>query len=147
LEEAEEEQGIAHVFADFIERLLIERKNPMPILGDGEQVRCFTWIDDVASAIAAYLDDPRTSGESFNLGNPQPVTMKELAQKIFDMGRRSGFDIPGERLEFDHIPIYGDDVRIRVPDIEKARSVLGWEPTVTLDEALEICLDRIGSRV
>jgi UDP-glucose 4-epimerase len=147
LEEAEGEQGIAHVFADFIERLLVERRNPMPIFGDGEQIRCFTWIDDVASAIAAYLDDPRTSGESFNLGNPQPVTMKMLAQKIFNMGQRRGFDIPGERLEFEHMPIYGDDVRIRVPAIEKAQSVLGWQPTISLDEALDICLERIGSRV
>lgn len=141
LEEAEEEQGIAHVFADFIQRLLIEKRNPLPILGDGEQIRCFTWIDDVASAIATHLDDPRTSGEAFNLGNPQPMTMKELAQKIFDLGKKRGFDIPGEELEFDHRPIYGDDVRIRVPSVEKARSVLGWEPKVLVDQALEICLD------
>jgi UDP-glucose 4-epimerase len=147
LEEGEEEQGIAHVFADFVQRLLIEKKNPLPIFGDGEQVRCFTWIDDVASAIATYLEDPRTSGEAFNLGNPRPVTMKELAQSIFDLGRQRGFDIPGERLEFDHVPIYGDDVRIRIPSIEKARSVLGWEPTVMLDEALEMCLDHVVSRV
>ena len=45
------------------------------------------------------------------------------------------------------MPIYGDDVRIRVPAIEKARSVLGWQPTISLDEALEICLERIGSKV
>jgi UDP-glucose 4-epimerase len=147
LEEAEEEQGIAHVFADFIQRLLVEGKNPMPIFGDGEQVRCFTWIDDVASAIATHLDDPRTSGESFNLGNPHPVTMKELAQKIFAFGKSRGFEIPGEILEFEHIPIYGDDVRIRIPAIEKARSLLGWKPTISLDEALEMCIDRISSRV
>jgi UDP-glucose 4-epimerase len=147
LEEAEEEQGIAHVFADFIQRLLIEKRNPMPIFGDGEQIRCFTWIDDVASAIADYLEDPRTSGEAFNLGNPHPTSMKELAQKIFDLGQKRGFDIPGERLEFDHVPIYGDDVRIRIPAIEKARSVLGWEPIVTLEEALEMCVDRVVSKV
>ena len=147
LEVAEEEQGIAHVFADFIERLLVEGKNPMPIFGDGEQIRCFTWIDDVASAIATHLDDPRTSGESFNLGNPHPTTMKELAYKIFDVGKRKGFEIPGEQLELEHLPIYGDDVRIRIPAIDKAKSVLGWEPTVSLDEALETCVDRIASRV
>lgn len=147
LEEAEEEQGIAHVFADFIQRLIIEKTNPLPIFGDGEQVRCFTWIDDVASAIVDYLEDPRTSGESFNLGNPHPITMKELARKIFDLGWERGFDIPGERLEFDHMPIYGDDVRIRIPAVEKARSVLGWKAAVSLDEALEICLDRVSSKV
>jgi len=147
LEEAEEEQGIAHVFADFIRRLLVEKKNPLPILGDGEQIRCFTWIDDVATAIAAHLDDPRTSGEAFNLGNPQPTTMKHLAQMIFDAGKSKGFDIPGDNLGFDHKPIYADDVRIRIPAIDKARMVLGWEPTVSLDEALEICVERIDSTI
>ena len=146
LEEAEEEQGKAHVFADFIRRLLVEKKNPLPILGDGEQVRCFTWIDDVASAIAAHLDDPRTSGEAFNLGNPRPTTMKQLAQMIFNAGKSKGFDIPGDALEFDHMPIYGDDVRLRVPAIEKARTVLGWEPAVSLDQALDLCLERVGQR-
>jgi UDP-glucose 4-epimerase len=89
LEEAEGEQGIAHVFADFIQGLLLEKKNPWPILGDGEQVRCFTWIDDVASAIAGYLQDTRTNGETFNLGDPQPLTMKQLAQDLrFRTGER-----------------------------------------------------------
>jgi UDP-glucose 4-epimerase len=146
LEEAEEEQGIAHVFADFIHRLLVEKKNPLPILGDGEQVRCFTWIDDVASAIAAHLDNPRTSGEAFNLGNPRPMTMKQLAQMIFELGKQKGFDIPGEILEFDHLPIHADDVRLRIPAIDKARTVLGWEPKVSLEDALEICLERIATR-
>jgi UDP-glucose 4-epimerase len=147
LEEAEGEQGIAHVFADFIHRLVVNKENPLPMLGDGEQVRCFTWIDDVASAISAHLDDARTSGESFNLGNPRMTTMKELAQKIFDLGKKKGFDIPGEVLEFDYMPIYADDVRIRIPAIEKARLTLGWEPTVSLDEALEICLKRLEAKV
>ncbi len=147
LEEAEEEQGIAHVFADFINHLLLEKRNPLPILGDGEQIRCFTWIDDVASAIATHLEDPRTNGEAFNLGNPHPTTMKELAQKIFDLGKKRGFDLPGETLEFEHMPVYRDDVRVRIPAIDKTRSVLRWEPTVSVDEALEMCLDRVGSKI
>lgn len=146
-EEAEGEQGIAHVFADFMQRLIVEGKNPMPILGDGEQIRCFTWIDDVASAIAAHIDDPRTSRESFNLGNPTPTKMRELAEKIFALGKQRGFDIPGDELRFEHQPIYGDDVRLRIPSSEKAKNVLGWEPKVSLDEALEICLDRVAERV
>jgi UDP-glucose 4-epimerase len=143
-EEAESEQGVAHVFADFIQRLLLEKKNPLPILGDGEQVRSFVWIDDVASAIASHLEDTRTNGEVFNLGDPQPLNMKELAQKIFDLGRERGFDIPGKELEFQHLPIYEDDVRIRMPSIEKAKTLLGWQPAVTVDEALEMCVGRLN---
>jgi len=147
LEEAENEQGIAHVFADFIQQLLVEKKNPMQILGDGEQIRCFTWIDDVASAMAVHLDDPRTNGESFNLGNPHPITMKELARKIFDLGKKLGFDLPGEKLTFEYLPVFEDDVRLRVPSIEKARSIIGWQPTVSVDEALEFCLGHLSSKV
>jgi UDP-glucose 4-epimerase len=146
LEEAEGEQGIAHVFADIIQGLLVEKKNPLPILGDGEQVRCFIWIDDVASAIATYLEDARTDGEVFNLGNPQPLQVKDLAKKIFDLGRERGFNIPGQKLAFQHLPIYRDDVRSRIPSIEKARMILSWQPTTTVDEALEMCVDRVASR-
>ena len=146
LEEAEGEQGVAHVYADFIQGLLLEKKNPLPILGDGEQVRCFTWIDDVASGIATYLEDPRTNGEAFNLGDPQPLKIKELARKIFNLGKERGFDIPGKELEFQHLPVYKDDIRIRIPSIEKARTVLGWQPTITVDEALEMCVGQVASK-
>jgi nucleoside-diphosphate-sugar epimerase len=146
LEEAEDEQGVGHVFADFIRGLLVEKRNPLPILGDGEQVRSFVWIDDVASAIASFLDDERTNNEAFNLGDPRSLTMKELAKKLFDLGRQRGFDIPGETLEFQHLPIYEDDVRVRIPSIEKARTVLGWQPTITVDEMLAMCVDRVASK-
>ena len=48
-EVAENEQGMSHVFADFIKNLIVEKKNPLPIFGDGEQIRCFTWIGDIAN--------------------------------------------------------------------------------------------------
>jgi nucleoside-diphosphate-sugar epimerase len=72
--------------------------------------------------------------------------MKQLAQMIFELGKQKGFDIPGEILEFDHLPIHADDVRLRIPAIDKARTVLGWEPKVSLEDALEICLERIATR-
>ena len=147
LEEAEEEQGIAHVFADFIERLLVEGKNPMPIFGDGEQVRCFTWIDDVASAIASLSGRSTDERRVVQPGQPSTTTMKELAQKIFDLGQRSGFDIPGERLEFEHIPIYGDDVRIRIPAIEKASRSWAGSPRSRWTRHWRFASSRIGSRV
>ena len=53
-EKSEGEQGISHVFADFVKEILVHRNCHIPILGDGDQVRCFTWIDEVAQAIADY---------------------------------------------------------------------------------------------
>lgn len=140
-EKTEEEPGISHVFADFIHKLIINKQNPMEILGDGEQIRCFTWIDDVASAIAKFSFLDITKCEVFNLGNPEPVTMKELAQKVFGKAKQKGVFESAAKLTFTHKPIYNDDVRIRIPSIEKAQTKLHWNPTVTLDEALDRCVD------
>lgn len=142
-ETAEDEPGISHVFADFIDKLLVRRQNPMDILGDGEQVRCFTWIEDVASAIAEFSFAPVTLGQAINLGNPEPVTMKELAALIFRKGQERGIIDPGATLSFNFQSIYDDDVRRRIPDIAVASRLLGWRPSVALDEALDRCIDHL----
>jgi nucleoside-diphosphate-sugar epimerase len=139
-ERAEDEPGLSHVFADFIHKLLAEKQNPMEIFGDGEQVRCFTWIDEIAETIATETFAERTRNKAYNLANPEPVTMKELAERIFEKGKQRGI-IDDESLSFDHQPIYDDDVKKRVPSVEKAVTELGWEPEVKLDDALDICID------
>lgn len=140
-EKGEDEPGISHVFADFIRKIVTDYQNPMEIFGDGEQIRCFTWIEDVASAIANYSLEPATDCQVFNLGNPSPVMMKELATKIYDRARNKGLIQDERNLTFKHLPAYEDDVRVRIPSIEKAKKMLGWEPKVTLDEALDRCID------
>ncbi len=139
---AEDDPGMAHVFADFMSKILFEKQNPMKIFGDGEQVRCFTWIDDIAHAVATQSFQPATANETFNLANPEPVTMKDLAQRIFQEGQDRGL-VHGDKLRFDHQPIYDDDVRQRDPSIEKAERTFGWAPSVKLDEALTRCIDQL----
>lgn len=140
-EQGEDEPGISHVFADFIKKIVIGHQNPMEIFGDGEQIRCFTWIEDVASAIAKYSLESATECEVFNLGNPDPVTMKELATRIYNLAKEKGVIQEGQSLSFASLPAYEDDVRVRIPSIEKAKRVLRWEPRVSLDEALHKCVD------
>lgn len=140
-ERAGEESGISHVFADFIDKIVVKTQSPMEILGDGEQIRCFTWVDDVASAIAKYSFLDMAKCEVFNLGNPEPVTMKELAQRIFEKAKQRDVIADAAKLTFTHQPIYDDDVRIRIPSIEKAQAKLHWNPTVTLDDALNRCVE------
>ena len=140
-EKGEDEPGISHVFADFIKKIIIERQNPMEIFGDGEQTRCFTWIGDVASAIAKYSIESVTDCEAFNLGNPEPVTMKALAIRIYNIARGKGLIQDERELTFKHLPAYEDDVRMRIPSINKAKTILGWQPKVKLDEALDRCVD------
>jgi len=139
-ERGEAESGLAHVFADLIQKIVVAKQNPIEIFGDGQQVRCFTWIEDVASAIAQYSFDPLTDGQVYNLGNPEPVTIRELACKIHKAAVREGVVRAEVELGFAHRPAFDDDVRIRIPSIDKARTELGWTPTVSLAEALEACV-------
>jgi len=137
---ADQDPGICHVFADFIQRIVGERQNPMLILGTGRQVRCFTWIEDVAGAIARYSFHRQTENEDFNLGNPEPVTMLELASRIYRLYHELTGRTPEDELTFTHVPTFADDVQVRIPSIEKAERLLGWRPTVGLDEMLRRCV-------
>ena len=146
-EEGEEVQGMSHVFADFIHNIVRLRKNPLPIIGSGDQVRCFTWIRDVAAAIAAYSFDKKTDNEDFNLGNSEPITMKELALLIYGTAKEMSLVPPESRdLSFETIEEYKDDVITRVPAVAKAEKLLGWKARVKIQEAVRYCLDHIRPR-
>jgi UDP-glucose 4-epimerase len=134
------EAGISHVFVDFVHRIVVEQQNPMLILGSGEQVRCFTWIEDVARAIADYSFDDRTLNQDFNLGNPEPISMKGLAQRIYEIYHEEIGESPSGPLAFRHDPVFADDVEVRIPDVRKALQTLGWRAEVRLDEMLRRCV-------
>jgi nucleoside-diphosphate-sugar epimerase len=130
------------VFADFIDRLIVRGENPLKVIGDGEQIRCFTWIDDIATAIAKFSFEERTRNETFNLGNPEPMTMRDLAGLIFEIGREKAAIPAGGTLRFEHMATFPDDVRVRVPSIDKATRVLSWTPRVKVREAVDRCVDQ-----
>ena len=130
-EVAESEQGMSHVFADFVQNLAIKKTNPLPIIGSGEQIRCFTWIEDIARAIGEYSFVDQTNNEIYNLGNPEPISMKDLARLIYQ---------GSDELKFETVKEYADDVMVRIPDVSKAMKELGFEPTVKVAEAIERCL-------
>ena len=136
-EKGEKELGMSHVFADYIKNLLVEKKNPLPIIGDGEQVRCFTWIEDIANAIAKFSFVDKTDNKTYNLGNPEPTTMKQLAKMIYN---------GEEELQFETVKEYADDVKIRIPCIDLAQEELGFEPTVKVEEAVKICVDSFNAQ-
>jgi nucleoside-diphosphate-sugar epimerase len=139
-ERADHDQGVSHVFADFMKEIVVNRNCHLPILGDGKQIRCFTWIDEVASAIADYSFSSKTNGQSFNLGNHEPIDMITLAQKIRHIAETEfnlQFSAP---LTFDYQPGYKNDVLYRVPDVSKAKDVLGWEAKMKVDDSLRLCI-------
>jgi nucleoside-diphosphate-sugar epimerase len=127
-----DELGISHVFADFMHNLVTEKKNPLPIIGDGEQIRCFTWIEDVANLIGKYSFDSKTDNETYNVGNPEPITMKDLARLIYQ---------EDDELKFETVKNYSDDVLIRIPDVTKAKEELGFNPSLRVKESIDKCLN------
>lgn len=130
--------GVSHVFADFIENIVVKKMNPLPIIGDGSQVRCFTWIDEVAEAIAAHSFRDATKNEIYNLGNPEPITMKQLAEIIY---KEAGLD--GE-LKFETVANYKNDVMVRVPNVNKAKQFLNWEAKKKVAESIRECLTQFA---
>jgi nucleoside-diphosphate-sugar epimerase len=111
----------------FIEAALAGRE--LVVHGDGAQIRAWCYVDDMVDAALLCLERPEAVGQAFNIGNPRSaVTIYDLAQRI---KRLTG--CPGD-LVFQ--PLHYSDVELRIPNVEKARDSLGWEPKVDLDEGL-----------
>ena len=141
-EKGENDLGMSHVFADYIKNIIHEKRTDLPIIGDGEQIRCFTWIGDVARGIAEFSFDERAENQIFNLGNPEPITMKDLANIIYEKARNHNLiNGNGDGLKFQTTLSFQDDVRTRIPDVSKAKDILGWEPTLKVNESVERCVE------
>ena len=108
---------------------------PISIHGDGMQTRSFTYISDHVNGIIACAERTEANNQVFNLGNTHEITIKDLGLKIWNMIR------PNTEPKLNYIPYetFGkyEDVQRRVPNIAKARSVLGFEPQVDLDTGLK----------
>ncbi len=104
---------------------------PLTIHGDGRQTRSFCHVEDEVRGILALLDADHTG--PVNIGNPHEYTVLELAEKVLEVTASSS------ELCFEPRPV--DDPMQRCPDIGLARSLLGWEPTVGLDEGLRRTVD------
>ena len=139
-EKAEEELGNSHVFADFIQSIVVDGSDTLPILGSGDQVRCFTWIGEVAQAIVDYSFSSKTDNQVYNLGNPEPITMRELANKIRRIGHEEFGMFNSPELSFHTIDAYKNDVMVRVPNVEKAKNELGWEARMRTDDSIRYCI-------
>ena len=111
----------------FIEAALGGRD--LTIHGDGSQIRAWCYVTDMVSGVLACLERPEAVGQAFNVGNPRSaVTIYDLAQRIKRLTGCTG--------EIVFQPLHYADVELRIPNVEKARELLGWEPQVELDEGL-----------
>jgi UDP-glucuronate decarboxylase len=115
------------VISNFIVQAL--KGEPVAVFGDGRQTRSFCYVDDMTEALARLMAAPDDFTGPVNLGNPAEFTILALAEKIVAL-TGSGSDIVFK-------PLPSDDPLQRCPDISLARSSLGWEATVKLEEGLE----------
>jgi dTDP-glucose 4,6-dehydratase len=103
------------------------RGEDITIFGDGRQTRSFTYISDLVDGVIRLMTSDLN--EPVNIGNPHEMTIEEIARTII---RKTG-----SKSQLVHRPLPTDDPKVRQPDITKARTLLGWEPTVSLDQGLD----------
>ena len=124
--------AMSHVVPDLVQKVF-KGQDPLHILGDGNQVRHYTYGGDLAKGIVTAMEHPDAVGEDFNLSTAESTTVLELAENIWR--RLRGPDVPFRFVRdepFDH------DVQKRVPSVEKSKRVLDFEATTTLDEMLDV---------
>ena len=126
----------------FIEQALAG--SDLTIYGDGSQTRCFCLVDDVVEALIALLDSEATNGEIFNVGNPEEISIRGLAERIIE---RTGSTSAIRFVPYDEAYEEGfEDMQRRVPDVTKIAESLGWKPKATLDEILDRMIEHARGR-
>jgi UDP-glucuronate decarboxylase len=118
------------VVSNFIVQAL--RGEDITIYGDGSQTRSFCYVDDLIRGLMALFNSNQVAGP-VNLGNPQPQTMLELANRIISLTSSSSRIV--------HRPLPSDDPKTREPDIALAKEKLGWEPEIDLNSGLQSTID------
>ena len=133
--------AMSHVVPDLVQKIL-KGQDPLHILGNGQQVRHYTYGGDLAKGIALTLDHPAALNNDFNISTPNGHSVAELAEAIWR--KIKGPDVP---LRLVHDQGFEHDVQKRVPDVSKAKELLGFEATTSLDEMLDEVIPWIQAAV
>jgi UDP-glucose 4-epimerase len=123
--------AMSHVVPDLVQKI-VKGQDPLHILGEGNQVRHYTYGGDLAAGIVTAMEHPAALNEDFNLSTAESTTVLELAEVIWR--KIKGPDVPFRYVSDDPFEY---DVQKRVPDVTKAREVLGFEATTGLDQMLD----------
>lgn len=119
------------VVSNFIMQAL--RGEPLTLYGDGQQTRSFCYVDDLIDGLIRLMETGNDVTGPINIGNPIEFTMAELAHHVLAL--------TGSTSTIEHRPLPVDDPRQRQPDITLARELLGWQPTVPLEQGLTRTID------
>ncbi len=115
------------VVSNFIVQAL--KGENITIYGDGQQTRSFCYVDDLVEGFVRLMGTDDAVTGPINLGNPGEFTMLELAEKVIQL--------TGSSSKLEHKDLPADDPKQRQPDITRARNILGWEPTIQLEDGLK----------
>jgi nucleoside-diphosphate-sugar epimerase len=115
--------------------------NPLTVYGSGEQTRSFCYVEDEVLGLIRLLLAPGSDDIHLpvNIGNPQELTVKEIAEKILFL--------TASRSKIVYEPLPEDDPKVRRPDITRAQQLLGWNPTVPLEEGLRRTIAHFAKRI
>jgi dTDP-glucose 4,6-dehydratase len=102
------------------------RGEDVTVFGDGSQTRSLCFVSDLVDGVYRLMFSD--TSDPVNVGNPRELTIRELAERIIALA--------GSRSRIVQRPLPVDDPKVRQPDITRARTLLGWEPKVTLEEGL-----------
>ncbi|MHC4423532.1 MAG: GDP-mannose 4,6-dehydratase, partial [Planctomycetota bacterium] len=112
---------------------------PVLIYGTGQQSRCFCYVEDVIDAIIALMNCKNAAGKVYNIGSAEEITVEGLADKIIEMtDSRSKKELVSYEAAYGR-PI--EDMMRRVPNLERIKETVGWEPKTSLTEALSVIVE------
>lgn len=133
--------AMSHVVPDLVQKVL-KGQDPLHILGEGNQVRHYTYGADLAKGVVTAMEHPAARNEDFNLSTAESTTVLALAEMIWDKihkGAKPFAYVSDDAFEY--------DVQKRVPSTEKAKRVLGFEATTTLSDMLDLVIPWIADAV
>jgi len=132
--------AMTHVVPDLIQKIA-RNQDPLHILGDGQQVRAYTYAGDIARGIRACIEREEATNEDFNISTPRATTAAELAQIIWNKMR------PGKPLSLIHDEPFKYDVQYRLPDVSKAAKMLDFRADTPLEEMLDEVIPWVEAQI
>jgi UDP-glucose 4-epimerase len=132
--------AMSHVVPDLVQKL-IKGQNPLHILGDGSQVRHYTYGADLARGIRIAIESPKAICNDFNVSTERSTSVLELAEIIWNKIN------PGQPFKYICDEPFEHDVQMRVPDCRKTKEVLGFEATTSLEDILDIVIPWIREQI
>ena len=130
------------VLPRFVKQALTDQ--PITVYGDGRQVRCFLYVKEAVKALIKLTETETAFGQVVNIGHPSPTTILNLARTVKRLLNSSS-----EIVFVPYEKVYGpdfEDIRVRVPDIKKARDLIGFDPRVKLEKIIAMTAEHIRQR-